>query len=88
MIVVKVGQRGQITIPRQVRRWLSLHERDRVAFVRTGNGVLLLPLTRTVLEFRGSIPVQGPRDFEAIRRQVVEERARKIVGGDDRTDLR
>ena len=70
MIVSKVGRRGQITLPQPVRRWLSLGEGDRVAFVRRGDEIVLQPLTHTLLDLRGSVPVAEPQDFEAIRQQV------------------
>jgi AbrB family looped-hinge helix DNA binding protein len=79
MIVSKVGRRGQITLPRLIRRWLSLEEGDRVAFVRRGEEVVLQPLPHTLLDLRGSIPVSGPQDFDAIRQQVRETQARKVV---------
>lgn len=79
MIVSKVGRRGQMTVPRPIRRLLNLQEGDRVAFVRRGNEVVLQPLTSTLLDLRGSVPVSAPQDFAAIRRQVIEERAESAV---------
>ena len=80
MITSKVGRRGQITLPRAIRRWLSLREGDRVAFVQRGNEIVLQPLTRTLLDLRGSVSVSGPQDFAAIRQQVIEAHARKVAG--------
>jgi AbrB family looped-hinge helix DNA binding protein len=79
MIISKVGRRGQITLPRAIRRWLSLREGDRVAFVQRGNEIVLQPLTRTLLDLRGSVSVSGPQDFAAIRQQVIEAHARKVA---------
>ncbi len=77
MIVSRVGRRGQITLPRAIRDWLHVEEGDRVAFVRRGDEIVMQPLTRTLLDLRGSVPVPGPQDFDAIRRQVRETLARK-----------
>ena len=41
----KVGRRGQITLPKEVRERLSLEEGQRLAFVSTEEGVTLLPMT-------------------------------------------
>ena len=82
MIVSKVGRRGQITIPRQVRRWLNLREKDRVAFIRRGNEIILHPLPYTLFDLRGSVPVPKPQDFTAVRHQVREEQARKVADGE------
>ena len=77
MPAVKVGRRGQITLPRQVRKWLDISEGDRVVFLREGNEVKIKPIRRTLLDLRGVIQVSEPQDFEAIRRNVISERARK-----------
>lgn len=71
MIVSKVGRRGQLTLPQSIRRWLGLKEGDRVAFIRRGDEIVLQPLTQTLLDLRGSVPVSGPQDFPAIRQQLV-----------------
>jgi hypothetical protein len=49
---------------------LNLHEGDKVLFVIRDEEVLLLPAPRSLLELRGSVPVTGPQDFDAIREQV------------------
>ncbi len=82
MLVTKVGRKGQITVPKEIRQCLRIEEGDRVAFVRRGEEVVLQPLTRTLLDLRGSVPVSGPQDFDAIRRQVIEEHARKVARDD------
>jgi AbrB family looped-hinge helix DNA binding protein len=41
----KVGRRGQITLPKEVRERLSLEEGQRLAFVSAEEGVTLLPMT-------------------------------------------
>lgn len=79
MIISKIGRRGQITLPRLIRHWLSLQEGDRVAFVRRGDEIVLQPLTQSLLDLRGSIPVSGPQDFDTIRQQVRKAQARKVV---------
>lgn len=79
MIIGKVGRRGQLTVPRSVRRSLNLEEGDRIAFIQQGDQVILQPLTSTLLDLRGSIPVTQPQDFDAIREQVFRERGRKAA---------
>jgi AbrB family looped-hinge helix DNA binding protein len=79
MIVGTVGRRGQMTVPREIRRSLNLQEGDRIAFIRRGDEVVLQPLTETLLDLRGSVPVEQPQDFAAIRDQVVQDHARKVA---------
>lgn len=77
MITIKIGRRGQITIPRQIRRDLGLKEGDTIALISQGESAILRPLTKTLLDLRGSVPVQTVQNFEAIRQQVVSDRAGK-----------
>lgn len=78
MVISKVGRRGQITLPRSIRHWLSIGEGDRIAFIRRGDEIVLQPVTRTLLDLRGSVPVTAPQDFKAIRQQVIENHTRRI----------
>jgi AbrB family looped-hinge helix DNA binding protein len=83
MNVSKVGRRGQIAIPRLIRQELNLQEGDRLAFVRRGDEVVLQPLKTTLSDFRGSIPVSEPQDFDAIRQQILDRRAYRSATDDD-----
>ena len=77
-----MGRRGQITLPRDVRRQLNVREGDRIGFLLRGEEVVLHPLCRTLLDLRGSVPVSGRQDFAAIRRQVRENRAQRTNSED------
>ena len=80
--VTKIGRRGQMVVPVSIRRRLNLKEGDRVAFVQRGDDIILQPLNASLLDLRGSVPVTGPQDFEAIRHQIIGERARKGATSD------
>jgi AbrB family looped-hinge helix DNA binding protein len=77
MITATVGRRGYITIPRNIRRQIGIKEGDRVTLVVQGDQIVLRPITQTLLDLRGSIPVTGPQDLDAIRKQVIAERAKR-----------
>jgi antitoxin PrlF len=79
MIVSKVGRRGQISLPRQIRRLLKLKEGDRLAFLQKGGEVFVQPLRHTLLDMRGSIRVSSPQDFASIRREVIKSHAQKTA---------
>jgi AbrB family looped-hinge helix DNA binding protein len=81
---LRVGRRGQITIPSDVRKELRLGEGARlIAMVRDGE-LVLRPAGRSILELRGSVPVEGPQDFDAIRAEVARGRAERTVSDDGR----
>ncbi|MBN1631005.1 MAG: AbrB/MazE/SpoVT family DNA-binding domain-containing protein [Thermoleophilia bacterium] len=75
MPALRIGRRGQITIPSALRRQLRLEEGQQL-MVQVRDGQLVLrPTGRSLQALRGSIPVEAPQDFEAIRAQVRGERA-------------
>ncbi len=76
MIIGKVGRRGQIVLPREIRERLGLQEGDRLAFVDQDFEVVLKPLKRSLLDLRGSISVSGRQNFDAIRRKVLKRAAK------------
>jgi len=70
-----MGRRGQITLPRDVRKRLHLSEGQRIAFVIKGDDVTLQPLTARLRNLRGSVRVDGPQEFDEVRQAVKEMRA-------------
>lgn len=79
MITTKVGRRGQITLPRKIRQQTGIHEGDHIAILPQGDQILIRPITHTLLDLRGSVPVDAPQDFDAIRQQVLQDRSQKAV---------
>ncbi len=77
MIIIQVGRRGQITIPRDIRRQMGVQEGDRIALVIEKDQVIMRPIGQTLLDLRGSILVSAPQDFDTIRQQVIAARAKK-----------
>jgi AbrB family looped-hinge helix DNA binding protein len=82
MITTKVGRRGQITLPRLVRRQTGLKEGDHIALIVQGDQIVIRPLTQTLLDLRGSVPALGEQDFDAIRQKVLAGRALRGIQDD------
>lgn len=82
MITVTVGKRGQITLPSTVRQQAGIQDGDRMAVSFEGERIVMLPLGKTLLDLRGSVPATGAQDFAHIRRAVLEQRAEKAAGHD------
>ena len=82
MITVKIGRRGQITLPSAIRRQTGLVEGDRVALIPQGEKIILRPITQSLLELRGSVPVSSAQDFTAVRQQVIAHQAERIAGNE------
>ncbi|MBI2913421.1 MAG: hypothetical protein HYY03_05825 [Chloroflexi bacterium] len=71
-------QRGQVTVPAEVRRLLGLKPRDKVAFEIEDDKVQLLPARFTLESAFGSVkPATRTREFKAISRAARDEKAEK-----------
>ena len=77
MLTIKIGRRGQITIPHRIRQQVGLREGDSLAMIPQEGQVILRPITQTLLDLRGSVVVSGEQDFNAIRQQVFSDQLRK-----------
>ena len=72
-IIASVTERGQVTIPAEVRRALAAKARGKVIFEIDGDEVRLLPVM-TLDETAGSVkPMHRPEDFNEISRVTKEE---------------
>lgn len=79
-MLVKVGPRGQITIPKTFRSTLQFGPGDSVAIVQVGEELHLKPVKETIFDFFSSIhPTVGSADWEDIRAEAKEERAKKVL---------
>ncbi len=71
-----VTQRGQVTIPAEVRRILGVKPRDKVSFTVEDNHVHLARASFTLESAYGSVkPSHRPEDFKKISRAVKEAKA-------------
>jgi antitoxin PrlF len=77
MLATKVGRRGQIVLPKEVRMKIKITEGDRIAFVIDGEQIIIKPIAHSLMDLRGSIRVKGKQDFDAIRNQVKTKRAQR-----------
>jgi len=57
---VNFGAKGQVVIPRRLRREFEIEEGTRASAVSTPEGILLTPITRTYIKrLRGSLKGKG-----------------------------
>lgn len=79
MLNVRVSPKGQVTLPREIRRKLKIKSGDQMAVILDGDQIVFKPFTKTLLEIRGSVKVSGEQDFEKIREDVLAKRAKRNV---------
>lgn len=75
-----ITQRGQVTLPAEVRRVVGVKPREKVTFEVEGNQTRVVPSRFTVETAYGSVPpLPGCRDIDELIREANEENARQIV---------
>jgi antitoxin PrlF len=83
MIAAKITSKGQITLPKEVRRLLSVDTGSVIVFETEDDHVILRP-TKSLQEFRGFLRGRKtPESLDELRR-VVKSRVGKRIGGHKR----
>lgn len=82
MLNVRVNPKGQITLPREIRRKLKIKSGDQMAVILDGDQIVFKPFTKTLFDMRGTIKVKGEQDFDKIRREVLKKRAKRNSGNE------
>jgi AbrB family looped-hinge helix DNA binding protein len=81
-IISTVTQKGQVTIPVEVRRYLGVDAPDKIMFVLDGDEVLLRPVPRTFEQLFGAVPaLRGGEssDFEKEITEALDDEADRLA---------
>jgi antitoxin PrlF len=76
----KITYKGQVTIPKEIRESLSIHEGDSVFFSIEADHAILKPLRKKALtDFRGALPATKPyAGMGEIRSEIHKKMARRV----------
>lgn len=75
-----MSQKGQVTIPAEVRERLGLKPKDRVRFRVDGDTVSIEPYRSNLDHWRGTLPpLDPPRSWDEIREIAREEHAEHVA---------
>jgi len=75
-----VTEKGQVTIPQEIRRIMGLQPRDKVRFKVEGDEVKISRASSKLLQWFGSVtPRNKPEDFEKIREEFEKEVAEDVA---------
>jgi len=81
MAEASVSAKGQITIPKSIRRLMGLKAKDKVVFVPDGERIILQPVKGDLLGLYGSVKHEGPPlDLKKVRRDAAAGMAKKALG--------
>jgi antitoxin PrlF len=71
MAAATLTSKGQITLPKSVRDRLGVEAGDRVEFIESEQGFLILPATRDIRALKGIVPKpSSPISIEDMNRAV------------------
>jgi len=77
-----LSSKGQITIPKEIRKALNLRPSEKVIIVVEGNRAILQPLKGNLLDIGGSVKIsdrEKPIEFKKVREEVRKLVSKKIV---------
>jgi len=84
MPVAVLTSKGQMTIPKEVRKALKLRPSEKVIITVEGNQAVIKPLRGNILDIGGSIKIsdkEKPADFHRVREEVKKRIAKKVATG-------
>jgi len=84
-MLIKVGPRGQITIPKSLRTSLNIQSGDTIAIVQVDDVLKLQPVKETIFDLVGSIPVppEGPYSIEELHEAAVKHVVERVMRIDE-----
>lgn len=75
MSLAKISEKGQLTLPSEIRRKYNINKASYVRIIPLEDGVKLVPVNQDgIASLKGVVKVDGEQDFKAIRYQVMEAR--------------
>jgi len=83
--VATITSKGQVTIPKEIRRALAIEERYQLLFIAEGDRAVLIPLRRRPLaNLYGSLPATRPYPgHQTIREELHRTLGERLVKGDE-----
>lgn len=80
-----ITSKSQVTIPKEVRKALSLRTKDRLLVTVQGDRIVMIPIRmRPLSEMFGALPVDEPApDIRTIREMRHGELAQRIAAGEE-----
>ena len=85
MPISVLTSKGQMTIPKEVRKALNLRPSAKVIVVVEGNQAILKPLRGDLLDLGGSVKIpekEKPIEFRKVREELKKKMAKKSAGKD------
>ncbi len=79
MAIAKVSEKGQLTLPAEIRKRLNIDKGSYVSISIIGEEIRLIPQSRNLSSLRGIVKVNGEQDFKAVRGHIMGEITREKI---------
>ena len=73
MTIAKVSEKGQLTLPAEIRKKLNISRGSYVRITIHGSEIRLIPGIQSLASLRGIVKCDKDQDFNKIRQQVMAE---------------
>jgi len=83
MPIAVLTSKGQMTIPKEIRKALNLKPDQKVAIVIEDDHVVIKPVKGDILDIGGTVKIpsgEGPSDFRRIREEAKKTLGKKAAG--------
>ncbi|MBI4763084.1 MAG: AbrB/MazE/SpoVT family DNA-binding domain-containing protein [Deltaproteobacteria bacterium] len=87
MPIVTLKTKGQMTLPKEVRREMDLKPSEKMMISVEGNLIIIRPLKGSILDIGGSIPISEslkPIGFKKVRKEVWKHIGQKAAVSRDK----
>ncbi len=82
MPIIAISAKGQVTIPKEVRKAMNLKSADRVIIVMEGDQAVIKPIRGTLMDIGGSIAIpeaERPINFKQVRESVRKKMGQRVA---------
>jgi antitoxin PrlF len=82
MPIVAISAKGQVTIPKAVRKAMDLKSSDKVIIVMEDGQAVIKPIRGTLMDLGGSIAIpeaEKPINFKQVRESVRKKLAQRVT---------
>jgi AbrB family looped-hinge helix DNA binding protein len=66
LYIKKIGEKGEIVIPKIIRRQKGLEVNSKIEIIPTKNGILIMPIKKKFGELAGLFGKKGVKDIEEL----------------------
>ena len=81
ILTAKITSKGQITLPKEVRKLLNVQEGNVIVFEKENDKIVIKP-AKTLRDFKGLLKnIKTEENFEDIRKKVKKSMGKRVIQG-------